>query len=316
MPTRVLEIVKRAGWNDYQLRLRETSSMEPEPYATLSYCWGGPQPITTTNDSYRRHSLIIDKQALPASVRDAVLVVENIGLRYLWIDALCILQDDQNDKNWEIVQMPLIYSKAAVTIVASRARGVADGFLHDRPRMGADTPGQVFELAFRCSDNRLGSVVLLPYIESSTEPLDLRAWPLQERFLSPRIIEYGSLQTRWICPTLSEYKSPIDGFKNTSIYNEERSDQLFTRALQNIFATPESITSDNRRQDLLICWDKMLQVYTHRALTLGTDRLPAISGIAERILERVFAMNTKLDCGDQIWNHSCSGGAHSTLKRI
>jgi hypothetical protein len=242
--------------------------------------------------------------------------VENIGLRYLWIDALCILQDDQNDKNWEIVQMPLIYSKAAVTIVASRARGVADGFLHDRPRMGADTPGQVFELAFRCSDNRLGSVVLLPYIESSTEPLDLRAWPLQERFLSPRIIEYGSLQTRWICPTLSEYKSPIDGFKNTSIYNEERSDQLFTRALQNIFATPESITSDNRRQDLLICWDKMLQVYTHRALTLGTDRLPAISGIAERILERVFAMNTKLDCGDQIWNHSCSGGAHSTLKRI
>jgi hypothetical protein len=254
--------------------------MEPEPYAALSYCWGGPQPITTTNDSYRRHSLIIDKRALPGSVRDAVLVAENIGIRYLWIDAFCILQDDQNDKIWEIVQMPLIYSQAAVTIVASRARGVTDGFLHDRPRMGADAPGQVFNLAFRCSDNRLGSVVVLPKIESSTEPIDLRAWPLQERFLSPRIIEYGSLQTHWICPTLSTYKSPIDGFKSIIVYNKERSDDLFTRALQKIFVIPESITSDKRRQDLLNCWDEMLKIYTHRALTLGTDRLPAISDIA------------------------------------
>lgn len=280
MPTRVLEIVKRAGRNDYQLRLRETSSMEPEPYAALSYCWGGPQTITTTNDSYQRHSLIIDKQALPASVRDAVFVAENIGMKYLWIDAFCILQDDQTDKNWEIVQMPLIYRQAAVTIVASRARGVTDGFLHERPIMGADTPDQVFELPFRCSDNRLGSVLLLPRIDPSTEPLDLRAWPLQERFLSPRIIEYGSIQTRWICQTSLELKGHVDGFKDTGVDNKERSDHLFTGAWHEMLATSESTTSDTRRKALLQYWDNMLKAYTHRALTLGTDRLPAISGIA------------------------------------
>jgi hypothetical protein len=279
MPTRVLEIVKRPGQNRSHLRLLETGSMEPEPYAALSYCWGGPQPVTTTNDSYPRHSLIIDKQALPASVRDAVLVVEKIGIRYLWIDAFCIVQDDQEDKNWEIVKMPLIYSQATVTIVASRAKGVTEGFLHDRSRMGEETADQVFELPYRCSDNKLGSVVLLPNIQWSTEPLDLRAWSLQERFLSPRILEYGSLQTRWICQT-SGHKSPIDGFKNSSAYSNERSDDLFTRALQNILGAPESTSGDRRRQDLLNQWDGMLKIYTHHTLTLGTDRLPAISGIA------------------------------------
>lgn len=176
--------------------------------------------------------------------------------------------------------MPLIYSQAAVTIVASRARGVADGFLHERPKIGADNPDQVFELAFRCSDNRLGSVVRLPEIKSPTELLDLTAWPLQERFLSPRVIEFGSLQTRWICQTLSTSKSPVDGFRNISENNKTRCDRLFTNALQQILATSEYTASDNRRPALLGCWDDMLEFYTHRALTLGTDRLPAISGIA------------------------------------
>jgi hypothetical protein len=280
MPTRVLEIVKSPGQNRSHLHLLETVSIPPEPYAALSYCWGGSQPITTTNDSYQRHSLIIDKQALPASLRDAVLVAEKIGIRYLWIDAFCIIQDDQEDKNWEIVQMPLIYSQATVTIVASRANGATEGFLHDRSRIGQETPDRVFELPFRCSDRKLGSVVLLPPVKPTIEPIDLRAWSLQERFLSPRIVEYGSLQTRWICQT-SGLGNPIDGFRVASVDNEKRSDYLFTRALQNILGTAESTTSgDHRHQDLLYQWDKMLGVYTHRSLTFGTDRLPAISGIA------------------------------------
>jgi hypothetical protein len=283
MPTRVLEIVQRPGQNRSHLRLRETNSMEPAPYAALSYCWGGPQPITTTNASYPRHSLIINKQVLPLSVRDAVLLTEKIGIKYLWIDAFCIFQDDQTDKNWEIVQMPLIYSQATVTIVASRAKGVTEGFLHDRPKMGEETPDHIFELPFLCSDNNLGSVVLLPKVQPPTEPLDLRAWALQERFLSPRIIEYGSLQTRWICQTPALERS-IDGFKNMSAFYDERDetdDGLFKLALQNILHTSESaISDDRRRQELLQQWCDMLKIYTHRTLTLGTDRLPAISGIA------------------------------------
>ena len=279
MPTRVLEIVQRPGQSRSHLRLRETSSLEPAPYAALSYCWGGPQPITTTSASYPRHSLIINKESLPPSVRDAVLLTEKIGIKYLWIDAFCIIQDDETDKNWEIVQMPLIYSQATVTIVASRPRGITEGFLHG-PKKGEETPDHIFKLPFRCSDNSLGAVVLLPIIQPPTEPLDLRAWALQERFLSPRIVEYGSLQTRWICQA-SAIEGSIDGFKNMIIFCNERDDMLFTLALQNILDTSEPVISDDRRrQDLLQQWCKILKIYTHRNLTLGTDRLPAISGIA------------------------------------
>jgi hypothetical protein len=264
--------------------------------------------MTTINDSYRRHSLVIDKQALPSSVRDAVLVAEKIGIKYLWIDAFCIVQDDQGDKNWEIVQMPLIYSQATVTIAASRAKAVGDGFLHDRLRMGEETPDQVFELPYRCSDNKLGSVVLLPKIQPSTEPLDLRAWPLQERFLSPRILEYGSLQTRWICQT-SDHESPIDGFNNSPVHSNERFDNLFTRALQNILGQAESTTSGDRRQNLLDQWDGILKIYTHRTLTLGTDRLPAISGIAAQfgrvLCDEYRAGLWKSDMESQLlWTHA------------
>jgi len=280
MPTRVLEIVQRPGQNRSHLRLRETSSLEPAPYAALSYCWGGPQPITTTSASYPRHALIINKESLPPSVRDAVLLTEKIGIKYLWIDAFCIIQDDETDKNWEIVQMPLIYSQATVTIVASRPKGVTEGFLHERPRIRKETPDHIFELPFRCSDNSLGAVVLLRKIQPPTEPLDLRAWALQERFLSPRIVEYGSLQTRWICQA-SALEGSIDGFKNMSVFCNERDDKLFTLALQNILDTSEPVISDDRRrQDLLQQWCNILTIYTHRTLTFGTDRLPAISGIA------------------------------------
>src|SRR5205085_735821 len=103
----------------------------------------GPQPVTTAKDSYLRHSLIMDKRTLPVSVKDAILVTEKIGIKYLWIDAFRILQDDQDDKNWEIVQMPLIYSQATMTIVGAQAKAVAGGFLHDRTRMAEETPNQV-----------------------------------------------------------------------------------------------------------------------------------------------------------------------------
>ena len=70
---------------------------------------------------------------LPATMRDAVIVTEKLGIMNLWIDALCIVQDDTIDKAREIAQMPLIYSQAIVTIAASRASGVEKGFLHDKP---------------------------------------------------------------------------------------------------------------------------------------------------------------------------------------
>jgi len=177
MPTRVIEIqVKR---DLYYLRLRETNHEIKEPYAALSYCWGGEKHGKTTNDNIHRHRMRINMGDLPPTLRDAVVVAHKIGIRLLWIDSLCILQDDVYDKAVEISQMPRVYSQATVTITASRAKGVQEGFLFDRPKIDRDNPKLAFKL--QLLQYILGKNmenIILPAVERADdiEPLHLRAW--------------------------------------------------------------------------------------------------------------------------------------------
>ena len=289
MPTRVIEIVYVRGRR--YLRLRETRFEKPEPYAALSYCWGGTQCVTTTTESIYRHLIRINMQDLQATIKDAVVVTERLGIMKLWVDAFCIIQDDVVDKAWEIAQMPLVYSQATVTIVASRADRAEAGFLHDRKRIADGTPNKVFQLPYHCSTSgQIGSVILVPPVQMPIEPLDLRAWALQERFLSTRIIDYGEIQTRWICQAYGSQKGPTDGFGNSAWWygkwDKAMSDGLFLEAAQDLlprksFRRPEQ----NLRQRSLFQWYHLVRAYTDRSLTLGTDRLPAISGIAAQFGE-------------------------------
>ena len=98
----------------YDIRLIESTStgQRPErPYAALSYCWGEENHVTTTRDSIQRHLVRINWQDLPQTLQDDIRLTESLGLGYLWVDPLCIIQDDDDDKAWEIGQMPLVYSK-------------------------------------------------------------------------------------------------------------------------------------------------------------------------------------------------------------
>ena len=97
-------------------------------YVALSYVWGGPQPMTTTTniDEYVREGL--DMQKFPQTIQDAVVVTHNIGQRYLWIDALCILQDSSKDKARQLGAMRSIYRNAYLTINAACASSTNEGF--------------------------------------------------------------------------------------------------------------------------------------------------------------------------------------------
>lgn len=108
------------------------------PYVALSYCWGGDQPHKTTRESLAKHDGTLDLYRLPATIQDACKVTHGLGFSYLWVDSLCIVQDDENEKQKEIANMELIYSNATVTISASRASSCTNGFL--QPRVGGEFP--------------------------------------------------------------------------------------------------------------------------------------------------------------------------------
>lgn len=92
-------------------------------YIALSYVWGGPQPfqnvMSRKQDLYSPHSISVDDEAIPRTIRDAIRLVTNLGEKYIWVDSLCICQDEMENKMNQIMNMGNIYSQALLTIVAA-----------------------------------------------------------------------------------------------------------------------------------------------------------------------------------------------------
>ena len=100
----------------------------------------------------------IDITHLPQTIIDAILVTHEIGLDYLWVDSLCIIQDDDHDKTRELARMRLIYRNAYITLCAASARGASEGFLQDRPAHPAGISSSMHDavLPFICGPDEQG----------------------------------------------------------------------------------------------------------------------------------------------------------------
>lgn len=137
----------------------------------------------------------------------------------LWIDSLWIIQDDSIGAAKEIALMPQIYQNAHVTISAARSSDSHDGFLHELsvPSAQAD----VFKLPFRCPGEIFGYVTLFYEPTGFWDPIERRAWPLQEFLLSRRILKYGSYQLSWSCLSAEFHKNDDAG---ANWFSEETND--------------------------------------------------------------------------------------------
>jgi hypothetical protein len=300
LPTRLIEISSYA--DKYEMKVREMNGCATEPYVALSYCWGGDQPMKSTKALLPKWMIGIPWDELPQTLRDAVIVCQNMGIHYLWVDAFCIVQDDQDDKAVEITQMPNIYRNSTLTIAASRAGSVQEGFLADRS--ATEFPNLVFELPYQLRNpDSHGSVTLIK-TRIKSEPLDTRGWTLQERLLSPRTLEFGTRQLRFLCQ--HNPRGLTDGWRLKPEASNSRQDSL-----QDIVVLQENFNAleDTQRQrddteyeKAMENWFRLVKVYTHRRLTLPSDKILAISGIAERY-GKVF--------GDQY----CAGIWRSTFAR-
>ena len=101
-------------------------------YTALSHCWGSEQNFTTTHSTLNERRNSIQYHDLPKTFRDALKVTKAIGLRYLWIESLCIIPDNQQDWEKELAKMGNVYSNAYLIIVGARAASDIERFLSDR----------------------------------------------------------------------------------------------------------------------------------------------------------------------------------------
>jgi hypothetical protein len=214
LPTRVIDVGSTTSKKAPHLHISRRE--EKGCYAALSYCWGGPQRVTTTSGSMHSHKKSIPISTLPRTIKDAINITKKLGLRYLWIDALCIIQDSQKDKTEEINAMGTIYQNAIITIAATSAASVEDGFLQSFSRQHSAS------LAFQLPKGLVANVAVVEKSPSWIDgPLDKRAWALQEFYLSQRLLLYGvNGDLRWHCQH-DEY-APLFGKKTPSMPRTSR----------------------------------------------------------------------------------------------
>ncbi|KAK4121894.1 HET-domain-containing protein [Parathielavia appendiculata] len=228
LPSRVLDVFAKG---ECGVRLH-VSQGETAPYTALSHCWGRKPFLRTLSGSLDAHRSGIPWARLPTTFQGAVEFTRKLGIRYLWIDSLCIIQDDQHDWCREATKMVSVYQNATLAISAAKSEGAYGGLYaefppknrthtvefcpeqHDDHCSSSFSPSSQPEYAEReelahkrkteqihlrlalSHPHRLLSPYHAPTISL---PIFSRGWILQERFLSPRILHFGPEELTFEC---------------------------------------------------------------------------------------------------------------------
>jgi hypothetical protein len=268
--------------SDGVIQLVETKQLErPYQYATLSYCWGD---LTSSNWLTKISNLdqqfdMIQWNTLPATLRDAVLITKKLGIRYVWIDALCIIQDSPLDWSIEAAKMGGIYRGSMVTIVASRSASTSEGCFNEHSTSHLEKIDRLVCVESTLTDGWKSLLYVKPgrslyeydhhhFNFYNTEvlhgPLSRRAWAYQEQVLSRRLLFYAKSQLLWQCKhcILCEDHFPLGKVQRP----------------YPILDSVQPISPDSMIQ----MWYKgAVPDYSRRLLTNGRDKLVAISALAK-----------------------------------
>lgn len=174
LPTRVIDVGKDGFERPFILETQK----KPGQYVALSYCWGRRSDHITTMDNLERRRHGITTSELPTTLQDAIVFCQRNSFRYLWIDALCIIQDSELDWEQEVAQMSTYYSHALCVLYASEGDNSDGGLLFQRSVRVTIPSGSIYVQHRDQDDGR------------RREPLVHRAWTLQERFLARAVLAY------------------------------------------------------------------------------------------------------------------------------
>ena len=269
------------------------------PYLALSYCWGTKKVLTTTSQNIQQHMVGIPTSDLPQTVRDAITVTQRLGIRYLWIDALCIIQDSDDDKDNEIGKMASIYKNSYLTICAARASGSEMGFLGKRDTRSVEGAFSI-PMSFQ-TPHAHGLMNHILLVEKGLkrdiiDPLHKRGWTLQEVMLSPRVLMYSCTQLYFVCQETAEQDGGVDdwfAYSKANGYHRlwglprscSKGQSREAHNEPDNMSVEEEFKNDTVSKDteltLKTGWDRVIQDYARRGLTVASDKLPALSALAE-----------------------------------
>ncbi|KAH8684348.1 heterokaryon incompatibility protein-domain-containing protein [Tricladium varicosporioides] len=254
LPTRVIDVGPPDGSEEPRLI---DSNGRTANYVALSWCWGSDPkraPPSTLHANLEERFNCLPFADLPKTFQDAIVVTRAIDIRYLWIDAICIIQDDHDDWAREAPQMGRVYQRSRLTIAASHAQDSFQGLFLPHPDMPLPVELPYHDPLSRDSSTQQGSIFIKKRAKEndrqpSLGPLGKRAWITQEWCLSRRTVFYTRAGLVWCCRCLC---STEDG-----------------HILENPGIIPH--------------WDTIVERYSRRSLTRSTDKLVALQGLATEL---------------------------------
>ena len=275
LPLRLLDLAPALHGDFIRLELSEPLPLHTV-YVTLSHCWGGHCKTTLTMNSLATFQAGIHPSTLPKTFQDAVLLTRKLGIRYLWIDALCIIQDSNQEWSHEASLMGDIYANSSLTISATNSPDSEGGLYHSRSPLSV-WPCRITP-TWDCYP--LEKLILRTpgwVGERALEPLSNRGWAFQEWLLSKRTLHFSRDQVRWQCHCLAASEVYPGGLDDDDLEYHGIETKNIIRLLKD---------EGSSQWDL---WQRIRQEYSEKHLTVATDKLAAFSGIARmvhKVLER------------------------------
>jgi hypothetical protein len=292
-PTRLIDIGRQSGAN-WNLRVlsQDCISGPNAGYMTLSYRWGENQTLLLSSSnitSFQAGRPICD---LPLTFREFFTVARRFSIRYVWIDALCIIQDSQRDWEAEAPTMRDVYANSACNVAASASHDPESGLFRTREPDSIKPPYLSASL-FSDSPNTPCNYYMydLDHWDHEVQygPLHARGWVYQEVLLAPRVLYFGANQVLWECLTTqsSEFHSLIDD------HDPVGGDKW---RLQELLEAGGDSQEGPMPLSPLTSWMGLVEKYSGCVFTRPSDKLFAFSGIAKlsKIIPRMFILP---ECG-------------------
>ncbi|KAI1213284.1 heterokaryon incompatibility protein-domain-containing protein [Annulohypoxylon truncatum] len=290
MPKRLLNVDPRNG----DIIFLEEDIAGRAPYITLSHFWKISQPLRMTHDRLNRLGVTIHLDELSPTLRDAVRIARWLDIQYLWIDSLCIIQDDAKDWEEQSVQMGNIYRQSYFTIAAHVATNNAS------PTHGCFLERKHFrEISHQDDSGTTCSTVVRGDFAHEDDPitpdaLTGRGWCYQERLLASRIIHFRPKEitfecfagTKCECDELLPHGSDPMGSRPYKSFKEGFAE--YATIVEPYEGSAADILNGLNAQKAWLAWRDMVANYATTDFTFKADRLPALAGVAGRMPKQAF----------------------------
>lgn len=252
------------------VRLVETIELERSTmaYMTLSHCWGHHIPVRLLTDNYSSSLKGMELSDLPKTYRDAIMVTQNLGVAFLWIDSLCIIQDSALDWANESSKMKQVFQNSCLNLAAGASQDSTGGLFYPRSPLGI-APCEV--KVGRGANAKFARSIYSPEASRNELVLFTRGWVFQELLLAPRILLFGKKELYWECNEVSGSEIYPEGI--VTLENEE------TMRLANLRKDWRKIYNKSPQMRWEI-WCQVVNEYSKRNLTRFSDKLVAVAGLA------------------------------------